>query len=375
MNFKEILKDAIRTNTKIIITGKSGYGKSEMVKQVAEELGLELIDFRLSEILPEDLVGLPKVNADGTFYEYIPPKWVYTVNSNPEKKYLLFLDEITQGTPEVLNICYKIFDKVTKVGNYELPNVAVVGATNYSDESNYINELPTPLKNRACQLELDHTSSIYSKYLMTKYNLSKDVASLLNIIISESNPRSAEKAIQLLNAKANPQLIIPFIGQTNYETLANYLIGNTNYSNLSNLDKAKADIDNGFTKIKNKMYFIDDAYLLKLLYDLTDEEYELVKDYYQNYQPKGTLQYNLFETIFKVKDGITADDLRNSPIAFREQEFWKLSYFSKNEVPKYKELIKLGGWVSAKDYFNNNPWLKNVFDKYAPESFRREFGF
>ena len=106
MNFKEILAEAIQNKVKIIITGRSGWGKSEMIAQVAEEEGLELVDFRLSEVLPEDIIGIPKVV--GEYYEYIPPKWLYEVVNNPEKKYLLFLDEITQGTPEVLNICYKI---------------------------------------------------------------------------------------------------------------------------------------------------------------------------------------------------------------------------------------------------------------------------
>ena len=107
MNFKKLLSEAIDNDTKIIITGRSGWGKSEMINQVAQEKGMELIDFRLSEVLPEDLVGIPKVKDD--FYEYIPPRWLYEVVQHPEKKYLLFLDEITQGTPEVLNICYKIF--------------------------------------------------------------------------------------------------------------------------------------------------------------------------------------------------------------------------------------------------------------------------
>ena len=70
-----------------------------MIQQVAAEMNLELIDFRLSEVLPEDIVGIPKVKDD--YYEYVPPKWLYDVVNNPDKKYLLFLDEITQGTPEV----------------------------------------------------------------------------------------------------------------------------------------------------------------------------------------------------------------------------------------------------------------------------------
>ena len=89
MNFKELLKEAIENNTKIIVTGRSGWGKSEMIQQVAEELNLELIDFRLSEVLPEDIVGIPKVKGD--YYEYVPQVWLYDVIKHQEKKYILFL--------------------------------------------------------------------------------------------------------------------------------------------------------------------------------------------------------------------------------------------------------------------------------------------
>lgn len=374
MNFKEILKDAIRTNTKLIITGKSGYGKSEMIKQVADEIGYELIDFRLSEILPEDLVGLPKIIDGQNYYEYIPPRWVYEVLQNPDKNYILFLDEITQGTPEVLNICYKIFDKVTKVGNYELPNVVVVGATNYSDESNYINELPKPLQNRACMLELDHTSAVYRKFLMDKYNLPKEIETTLQGIISETNPRSTDKAIDLITANANPQLVIAYIGQTNYETLTNYIKGNIDYSTISNLDKAKQDIKNGCTKIKNKIYFIDDAYELKLLYDLTDEEYSLIQEMYRKeYQPKGSLNYNLLERIFRDKDGITAEDLRKSPIAFNVNTYISITSVSNKEIPRYDELLKFKHETSY-TFFHTRKSLLKMVENYASDTFKKHFG-
>lgn len=308
MNFKEILKEAIKNNTKIIITGKSGYGKSEMVAQVAKELNYELIDFRLSEILPEDLVGVPKVRDD--YYEYVPPKWLYDVIQNPNKKYLLFLDEITQGTPEVLNICYKIFDKITKVGNHTLDNVAVVGATNYSDESNYLNELPDPLKKRACMLELDHTPTIYSNYLMSKYDAylkdynKTEKAIIENFIIDtikESNPRSTDKAIELIHNNCSVELVSPFIGYTNYSNLVNYFSSKEDSqkqaTDLSNLEKAQRDLQNGYCLIGSKRYDIEEPADLLVLYNLTPEEYEIINQAYTT-EFKGNKQGNKKETIY-----------------------------------------------------------------------------
>lgn len=284
MNFKELLKEAIENNTKIIVTGRSGWGKSEMIQQVAEELNLELIDFRLSEVLPEDIVGIPKVKGD--YYEYVPPVWLYDVITHPDKKYLLFLDEITQGTPEVLNICYKIFDKVTKVGNHTLNNVAVVGATNYSSESNYLSELPQPLKNRACMIELPHNSQAASSYLMDKYKLEdkSNLNRILRATIEEYNPRSTEKAIQLILNKCSKELCIPFVGLANYQNIASVLDVSVRPKGLTSLEEALYDIKQGYINYEGKSYVIDNSDDLKILYNLTDEEadsvaYELATSY------------------------------------------------------------------------------------------------
>lgn len=281
MNFKELLSQAIDTNTKIIITGKSGWGKSEMIQQVAEEKGMELIDFRLSEVLPEDIVGVPKVKDD--YYEYVPPKWLYDVVNNPDKKYLLFLDEITQGTPEVLNICYKIFDKVTRVGNYTLENVSVVGATNYSNESNYLNDLPEPLKKRACMIELDHDDKLAANYIANKYNIEDEsIIKMLRTTILNSNPRSTEKALNLIQLDANKNLIIPYIGYENYKNLAVLLKASKRPEGLTNLDAAICDITNGSMVYENKTYKLIEPKMLAYKYKLSEEEMSIVMDEWPN---------------------------------------------------------------------------------------------
>lgn len=337
MNFKEILKDALRNNTKIIVTGKSGWGKSEMVKQVAEEEGYELIDFRLSEILPEDLVGIPKLRDD--YYEYVPPRWLYEVTQNPDKKYLLFLDEITQGTPEVLNITYKIFDKVTKVGNYELPNVAVVGATNYQDESNYLNELPTPLKNRACMIELDHTSKIYIDYLFNKYKdkfskldtSTKDaLKTLLKNIMNDSNPRSVDKAVELIYNNGVKDLVIPYIGYNNYTALRGYLSNSSsNIATLTGLEKANIDLSNGFTLVNGKRYDIEEPIDLKIKYGLTDEEYELVKEkFFTEYSNKGNNNKGVVYQILKHPEVPIGTAEFNDLL--KDSQMFNINYYIKN---------------------------------------------
>lgn len=307
MNFKEILSEAIDNNVKIIITGKSGWGKSEMIQQVAQEKGMELIDFRLSEVLPEDIVGVPKVKDD--YYEYVPPKWLYEVVNNPDKQYLLFLDEITQGTPEVLNICYKIFDKVTRIGNYTLTNVAVVGATNYSDESNYLSELPEPLKKRACMLELDHNADNATDYLMNKYQIKEDkLRGVIRDVINTSNPRSTDKAIELITHKCKRELVIPYIGYENYKSLSSFVYATAKPEGLTQLDEALYDLAQGYTEYQGTKCKLVDPDILTYKYDLTDEESAIIAKEWSKLgtAPEGSRR-NFF-TLYAIQNSASLTD-------------------------------------------------------------------
>lgn len=332
MDFKKLLSEAIDNNTKIIITGKSGWGKSEMVAQVAEEKGMELIDFRLSEVLPEDLVGIPKVKDD--YYEYVPPRWLYEVVNNPDKKYLLFLDEITQGTPEVLNICYKIFDKVTKVGNYTLNNVSVVGATNYQSESNYLSELPTPLKNRACMVELEHNSSYATKYLIDKYNLDGNSSLIIKAIkdsIRESNPRSTDKVIDLILHGCTKNLCIPFVGLQSYMGLSSVLIKANKPEGLTGLDSALYDLKQGYVEFKNSKYNITEPEILINYYELSSEESSIIIDEFNkaNLQTVEGARMTFMSDFAASKQDISGEEL----LAYSEcKSFNGLSYLNQFKI-------------------------------------------
>lgn len=92
------------------IQGKPGVGKSQIVAQVAQELGLEVIDYRLSLIDNTDLKGIPHVDGNSKFSYWGAPEDL-PLASNPKfkgRKGILFLDEINRGASDVIQSCFQL---------------------------------------------------------------------------------------------------------------------------------------------------------------------------------------------------------------------------------------------------------------------------
>lgn len=85
------------------ITSSPGLGKSAVVKQIAADFKLELIDLRLSQCAPEDLMGLPMRNAQGR--AEFAPFAMFPIKGDPlpegKNGWLLFLDEFNSATTSV----------------------------------------------------------------------------------------------------------------------------------------------------------------------------------------------------------------------------------------------------------------------------------
>ncbi len=52
---KESLITMIKANRPVMLHGSPGVGKSDVIRQVADELNVKLIDIRLSQLDPVDL--------------------------------------------------------------------------------------------------------------------------------------------------------------------------------------------------------------------------------------------------------------------------------------------------------------------------------
>ncbi len=71
----------------VFIWGPPGAGKSSLVTQFAEELGLPCVSLLGSQLAPEDIIGVPQI-IDGTS-RFCPPRTI--ARKDP---YCLFLDEL-----------------------------------------------------------------------------------------------------------------------------------------------------------------------------------------------------------------------------------------------------------------------------------------
>lgn len=131
----------------IFIWGPPGVGKSSVVRQVAEEKGLEVLDLRMLLLDPVDLRGLPMPHGDRI--RWSPPEFL------PQKgKGILFLDELNAAPPLVQASVYQlVLDR--KIGEYSLPEGwYVVAAGNRESDQSIVHAMPAALLSRFEHLEM-----------------------------------------------------------------------------------------------------------------------------------------------------------------------------------------------------------------------------
>ena len=109
----------------ILLRGRHGVGKSCVVYQTAEQLGLPVVERRASQMTEGDLVGLP--STDGNVTSFNPPDWF---NQACESPVVLFLDEVDRATMEVRQGIFELTDSRKLNGHVLHPETLVFAAVN-----------------------------------------------------------------------------------------------------------------------------------------------------------------------------------------------------------------------------------------------------
>jgi len=172
---KNLIKKSYEKKLPLFIWGSFGIGKSAIVKQITQELGINFIDVRLSQLEPSDLRGLPTLSGNTT--KWLSPNWLPT---DKDSKGILFFDEINLSPPSIQASCYQIIlDR--KLGDYNLPNGwIVISAGNRVEDKANVFELPSPLANRFIHTELlTPTIEDWSNWGL-KNNIDSRIISFLN---------------------------------------------------------------------------------------------------------------------------------------------------------------------------------------------------
>jgi len=266
-NLKEFLPYAFKTKVAVMIHGLHGIGKSQAVKQFAEENGLQFIDRRLSQMDSGDLIGLPDLSGDVT--EFKTPAWL---PRDKDSKGILFLDEINRARRDVLQGVFQlVLDR--QLGDYVLPEGwHVVSAVNpNTDDYDVTNVFDGALMDRFNHIKLTPTEEEFIQYAQKLTNIDQSFVNFLQArpeMIEDSklatfsldrkpSRRSNIKAAELLASGLPEHLVTEgvggLIGLTN-------VIAYTTWMKENNIKPFTAkEIFGAFSKIQERALKYSDA--------------------------------------------------------------------------------------------------------------------
>ena len=115
----------------VLLRGRHGVGKSQVVYQIAETRGLPVVERRASQMTEGDLLGLPDVaetSINGRkATTWNAPDWLVTAC---EQGVLLFLDEVDRATMEVRQGLFELTDSRKLNGWHLHADTLIVAAVN-----------------------------------------------------------------------------------------------------------------------------------------------------------------------------------------------------------------------------------------------------
>ena len=190
---KKSIRKCVKIKRPVFMWGAPGIGKSDIVKQIGDEQGRDVIDVRLSLWEPTDIKGIPYYNSDQGTMTWAPPAELPT---DPESTAILFLDELNSAAPATQAAAYQLVLN-RRVGTYRLPDgVSIVAAGNRETDKGVTYRMPAPLANRFLHLEL---KTDFDDWLMwaTKNRIHEQVVGYCSFAkqdLYDFDPKSSSRA-------------------------------------------------------------------------------------------------------------------------------------------------------------------------------------
>lgn len=213
MDFVEItnsqFRDGLKTRRNMLVFGPSGYGKTATVEEYAKENKLKIAYVDMAGQLPESIAGIPAavMTKDGTtgHYRRMLDVELKDFLECEGEGYVLFFDEINQGSPESLNTLYGITHPnpdMRRWCGHRLSKCQIVACGNLSDGTDgtvYLTDLPTPLLNRFFCFKLKPNKKDATDVLKKKYKNIPQVGKYIKVMLDNNiAPRDVDLALDIL---------------------------------------------------------------------------------------------------------------------------------------------------------------------------------
>ncbi len=196
-----VLAVAYRARRAVLLEGPTGIGKSEIVRQVAADLGVATAVLDLSLLEPPDLVGLPVVKDDRTSYALpsVLPR---------EGAGILLLEELNRAERYIQQPALQLLS-ARRLHEYELPqNWICVATVNPQTAEYHVTALDKALRARFLQVNVRPDRGAWLAWAQT-HNLHPGILALAHAherILDDVPPRTWAYASDLLYAFSPAEL-------------------------------------------------------------------------------------------------------------------------------------------------------------------------
>lgn len=189
---------AYRANLPVLLHGRHGVGKSELIRQAASQLGIHIIVRDLSLLEPPDLIGIPRIESDGMTH-YAPPSFLPTKGAG-----LLVFEELNRAPRYVVAPCLQLLT-ARCLNDYVLPKGWVpCGAVNDVEDGYQVESLDPALLSRFVRVKLEPDAATWSAWARASgldHRVISFVENTPEIFYGpQSNPRSWTYVSRVLSA-------------------------------------------------------------------------------------------------------------------------------------------------------------------------------
>lgn len=278
---KELCQNGCKVN--LCLKGHQGIGKTQILQQVAKELGWDYKAIYCAQTSTEDLIGMPKIVEDGKggwSTEFAKPTLF------PDKENTIFvLEEINRAPLEVQqSVLQLLTDK--KIGNFVLPkNTLICACINPTDSFYMTQELDSVFVNRMITIDVETNIDEFCKYAEEK-GVNTDIINFIGSLNSSqaaihftpkpsentigkpmASPRTWMIANDILKLDLSDNVLAQMLsGAVGKETATFFLSTRNKLDKLLNVDA----IIKNFDKVKSKLEKQSDGTLLKTVNDFAE---------------------------------------------------------------------------------------------------------
>ena len=179
---KGVVELCFKTQHVPCLIGEAGIGKTQLMKQIAEDLGWSVVVFFLAHREREDLAGIPFPTEDQKSYRFLCEDAIMNVIMD-DKPTLIVLDEWNRGEKPILNAAFTMMED-RKFGAHQLPDhVRIAACMNPSGGSYSVCEAEKDpaFRRRLCFLAVQVNIAVWVDWAIHRGKIHQDTIDFIRL--------------------------------------------------------------------------------------------------------------------------------------------------------------------------------------------------